>query len=260
VTRNTPNLRIALITSVSALVLALVPVASAAPPGGGHGGGGGGGKTTCTQRMPAVLVDNTWQWGQSGSWGLPGQTLTYAINVINYDIGCGSSAFTVSISAPGGFSTSIPTNTITLRSSSSAYVYANVSAPSVIADGDFPLTVTVQRSGTLNSTASTTSSFKVYSTDTSAPVLYWPNPADGVTVNGSSYQAIVSSSDDHAVRKIELYLDNVYASTASCADIAYECQLVYKFALGSRGQHTATFKSYDWMGNVGVLTSTYTVG
>lgn len=257
-TRNTPNLRIVVITAVSVVVLALVPVASAAPPGGG--GGHGGNKTTCTQRMPAVLVDNTWQWGQSGSWGLPGQTLTYAINVINYDIGCGSSTFTVSIAAPGGFSASIPTSTITLRSSSSAYVYANVSAPSVIADGDFPLTVTVQRSGTSNSTASTTSSFKVYSTDTSAPVLYWPNPADGVTVTGSSYQAIVSSSDDHAVKKIELYLDNVYASTASCANIAYECQLVYKFALGAKGQHTATFKSYDWMGNVGVLTSTYTVG
>ena len=118
-TTNTPNFRIALITAISVVVLALVPVASAAPPGGGHGGGGGG-KTSCTQRMPAVLVDNTWQWGQSGSWGLPGQTLTYAINVINYDIGCGSSTFTVSIAAPGGFSASIPTNTITLRSSTSA--------------------------------------------------------------------------------------------------------------------------------------------
>jgi hypothetical protein len=256
VTGNTPNLRIVLITAISVVVLALIPVASAARPGGG---GHGGNKGTCTQRMPAVLIDNTWQWGQSGSWGLPGQTLTYAINVINYDIGCGSSTFTVNLSAPSGFSVSIPTNTITLRSSSSAYVSANVTAPSVIADGDYPLTVTVQRSGTLNSTASTTSWFKVYSTDTSAPLLYWPNPADGVTISGNSYQAIVTSSDDHAVRKIELYIDNVYASTALCANIAYECQLVYKFALGANGQHTATFKSYDWMGNVGVLTSTFTV-
>jgi hypothetical protein len=187
------------------------------------------------------------------------QTLTYAINVINYDIGCGSSTFTVNLSAPSGFSVSIPTNSITLRSSSSAYVLANVTASSVIADGDYLLTVTVQRSGTSNSTASSTSYFKVYSTDTSAPLLYWPNPAEGVTISGSSYQAIVTSSDDHAVRKIELHLDNVYASTALCANLAYECQLVYKFALGANGQHTATFKSYDWMGNVGVLTSTFTV-
>jgi hypothetical protein len=249
--------RIAHAAWLVALVLALILVPAALAAKGGHGGGNGGG--TCTQKTPGIAIDNNWQWGQSGSWGLPGQTLTYAINVINYDIGCGSSTFNVSVSAPNGFSVSIPTS-ITLQSSSSTYVFAKVTSPSVIADGDYPLTVAVQRSGTSNSTASATSYYKVYSTDTVAPLLYWPNPADGTTISGGSYQAIVSSSDDHAVSKIELYIDNVYRSTALCDDIAYECQLVYKLSLsGLQGQHTATFKSYDWMGNVGVLTSTFTV-
>jgi Bacterial Ig domain len=262
VARKTPSLRVALVAALSVLVLALVPVASAAPGGGGHGGGGGGGgggKGSCTTKTPGISIDNNWQWGQPGSWGLPGQTLKYAINVTNYDVGCGSSTFTMSVSAPNGFSVSIPSS-VTLRASSSSYLYANVTSPSVIADGDYPLTVTLSRTGTSNSTASSTSYYKVYSTDTTAPTLYWPNPADGMTVSGSSYQFMVSSSDDHAVNKIELYVDNVYTSTTFCDNIAYECQLAYSGSAGARGQHTATFKSYDWKGNVGILTSTYTVG
>jgi hypothetical protein len=253
-----PRFRIALFTVLATALLAAAPTALAGKPGGGgHGGGGGASGSSCTQKTPGVSIDNTWGWAQWGSWGLAGQQLTYAINILNYDIGCASSSFVISISAPSGFSVSIPTNAITLQSSSSGYVWANVTSPSVVSDGDYPLTVTAAR--TSGPSGSATSSYKVYSTDTTAPILYWPNPADGITISGNSYQFIVSSSDDHAVRKIELYIDNVYTSTTLCDDIAYECQLVYKGSAGARGQHTATFKSYDWKGNVGVLTSTYTV-
>jgi hypothetical protein len=256
VTRNTPNFRIALITAISVVVLALVPVASAAPPGGG-GHGGGGTKGSCTLQTPVVYIDNTFQWAQYGSWGMPGQTLKYAVNVMNYDVGCGSSTFAVSVSAPNGFSVSIPTNSISLKSSSSGYVSVYVTSPSVIANGDYPLTMTLRRTTSSNSTGSATSYYKVYSTDSVAPMLYWPNPADGTTISGNSYQVIISSSDDHAVSKIELYVDDLYKSTTLCDGITYECQLTYKLSIGA-GQHTATFKSYDWMGNVGVLTSNFT--
>jgi hypothetical protein len=97
-----------------------------------------------------------------------------------------------------------------------------------------------------------------------APTLYWPNPGDGATISLQKgqkyYNVVVSSTDDHAVKKIELYLDSVYTSTTVCADISYSCQLAYQWSLsGVHGQHTATFKSYDWLGNVGVLTVTFTV-
>jgi len=254
VTRNTLNLRIALIAAISVVVLALVPVASAAPPSGG-GGHGGGGKGSCIQKTPGVLIDNNWQWGAPGSWGLPGQQLTYAVDVINYDVGCGSSTFTVSVSAPNGFSVSSPANTIALKSSSSGYLWPNVRAPSVVTDGDYPLTVTVQRAGTTS--VSATNYYKVYSSDTVAPTLYWASPGDGTTITGRSYNLSVSSSDDHAVKKIDLFVDNVYASTAVCNDISYSCQLTYNWPT-SAGQHTATFRSYDWMGNVGETTVRFT--
>jgi hypothetical protein len=243
--------RLALISVSGALALLLVPVAFAGKPGGGG---------SCTRHAPGVAVDNTWAWGAWGSWGLPGQQLTYAINVLNYDVGCSASSFVVSMTAPSGFSVSMPTNTISLKSSASAYVWANVTSPSVIADGDYPLNVTVTRAGTAES-GSFTSYYKVYSSDTVAPTLFWPSPDTGTTITGKSYPVGVSSTDDHAVRYIDLYIDDAYRSTAVCDGIAFTCQLYYTWSLrGVSGQHTATFKSYDWTGNVGVLTTTFNVG
>ena len=101
----------------------------------------------------------------------------------------------------------------------------------------------------------------MYSTDSVAPTLFWPNPGDGTTITGRSYNVAVSSSDDHAVKKIDLYIDNVYKSEVLCDDVSYTCQLNYSWSLGgATGQHTATFKSYDWMDNVGVSTVSFTVG
>jgi hypothetical protein len=253
VTRNAPYVRIARGTILIVCALVVVPAAVAAR--------GGGGKVSCTQNSPGVAVQNNYQWGQWGSWGLPRQQLTYLIDVINYDVGCGSSTFTVNISAPGGFSVSPATSTVSLKSGASAYVWAYVTSPSAIADGDYPLTVSVSRTGT--STAASTGSFvsyyKVYSSDSVAPTLYWPNPGDGTTITGRSYNMAVSASDDHAVKTIDLYIDGAYKSETLCDDIAYTCSLNYSWATSS-GAHTATFKATDWMGNVGVSTVGFTVG
>ena len=255
-----PPLRVALVAVLAVVVLALTPAAPAAPGGGGSGGGGGG-KTSCTQKPPVVVVDNTWQWGAPGSWGLPGQTLTYAIDVLNYDVGCGSSTFAVNVAAAGGFSVSMPTNTITLKASGSGYLKANVTSPGAIADGDYPLTVTVQRVGSPTSTGSFDSFYRVYSSDSLAPKLYWASPGDGTSISGSSYNVSVSSDDDHSVQEIDLFIDNVYKSTTVCAGVSYRCQLYYNWSIrGIAGQHTATFRSTDWLGNVGVLATTFTVG
>jgi hypothetical protein len=247
--------RVAHVASIVFLVLAigLTPAALAAKGGGGKG-------RNCTQNAPGVSVDNTWAWSAPGSWGLPGQQLKYAIQVRNYDLGCGSSSFVISASAPTGFSVSVPTSTITLGSSSSAYLSAYVTSPAAIVEGNYPLTFTVRRVGTTDPTGTFTSYYKVYSSDTAAPTLYWPNPANGQTITDRTYNVIVSSSDDHAVKEIDIYIDNSYVSTTTCDGIAYTCQGYYEWSVGARGQHTATFKSSDWLGNVGVMTTTFNVG
>lgn len=241
---------------IASLIVGLMSGPVFAGSNGGHGKPGGGG--SCIRNTPGVAVDNTWSWSGRGSWGLPAQQLTYAINVINYDVGCGSSSFVVSLAAPEGFSVSIPATSITLKSSSSAYLWAYVSSPSAAVDGDYPLTVSVVRGGTSSPTGSFTTYYKVYSSDSVVPTLFWPNPGDGSTISGRSYTIAVSSMDDHAVQKIDLSIDNAYAATSACDNVSDSCQLYYPWT-PVRGQHTATFTSYDWMGNVGVLTVTFTV-
>jgi hypothetical protein len=236
-----------------ALALTLVPSAFAGK--GSHGGGGGGGGT-CTSSAPTVTVQNNWQWGSSGSWGLPGQQIGYDILVRNADSGCGSSTFTLTVTAPSGFSVSVPKSTVSLGSGSYAYLWAYVTSPVGVAAGDYTLAVSAGRAN--GPSGSDTSAYKVYSSDTTAPTLFWPDPADGATISGRSYNVTASSSDDHAVKKIDLYLDGRYVSTATCDDISYVCTLNYSWSPRA-GQHTATFKSYDWMGNVATLTTNFTV-
>jgi Bacterial Ig domain len=249
--------RIAHVAPLVALVLALafVPVALAAKGGGGGGGRGGGG-TSCTHNAPTVTVQNNWQWAASGAWGLPGQRIGYMILLDNTDSGCGSSTFTLTVTAPSGFSVSVPTSTVSLGSGSYAYLWAYVTSPAGLADGDYPLTVSAAR--TNGPSASEATAYKLYSSDTTVPTLFWPNPSDGTTISGRSYNLAVSSSDDHAVKKIDLYLDGAYVSTTTCDDITYICQLNYSWSPRT-GQHTATFKSYDWMGNVGAVTVSFPV-
>jgi len=233
----------------------LVPTAlGKGKPGGGSGGGGRG---TCSQSAPGVIVENNWAWAQTGSWGTPGQQLGYQIQVINYDVGCGSSSFSLSVSAPAGFSVSLPAGTVSVHSSSSAFAWAYVTSPTAIADGDYPLTITVARGGT---SVSATTYDKVYSSDSAAPTLFWSNPSGGQSISGSSYMVNVSSSDDHAVKQIDFNLDGVYVTSTTCDDITYICQLTYKLSLSRMsGLHTATFTSTDWKGNVVVSTVSFNV-
>jgi hypothetical protein len=242
-----PPFRIALLVCLASLVFGFAPVSA-----------GAGKPASCTRNAPGFWIENTVGWGMYGSWGLPGQQLTYAIHIADYDGRCGSSTFTISMAAPSGFSVSTPTTTVSLRSGGEAYIYAHVTSPGALADGAYPLVATAGRAD--GPSASATSYYKVYSSDSAAPTLYYLNPQDGVTVSGNSYHAAATSSDDHAVKQIEFYVDGVYRSTALCDGIAYECQLSSTFGGLSAGQHTATFKSYDWMGNVGTRSTAFTVG
>jgi hypothetical protein len=277
VTNKPPVFRIALPLALSALVLVLVPTALADK--GGNGGGNSSTKTTAAPTggntasgkpapapsstcgsAPRASITNTYAWGSSGSWGLPGQQLAYHVLVFNDDVSCGSSTFNISLSAPSGFSVSLPQNTITLASATSGYLWAYVTSPTGIADGAYSLSLSTTRAGTSSPAGASSSSYMLYSSDSLAPKLYYANPWDGAAVTGRSYSVGVASSDDHAVKRIDLYIDGIYTSTSSCDSISYECQLSYNWAIRRvHGQHTATFKSYDWMGNVGTLTTTFTV-
>jgi hypothetical protein len=247
------------------MAITILPALAAKGGGGkGHGGGGGGsggsGSTSCTQSQPRATIDNTWAWGSKGSWGMPGQKLTYAIDVINDDVGCGSTSFVVDLTAPDGFTVSIPTNTVTLASASTGYVWAYVTSPGSAADGNYQLTASVQRAGGSGGGGTATSYYKVYSSDTVAPKLFWENPTDGGAVSGSTLNVGFASSDDHAVKKLDLLVDGNAVGSTLCDNISSDCQVSYSWSIRQvRGEHTATFKSTDWMGNVATETVTFSV-
>jgi hypothetical protein len=219
---------------------------------------GKGGATTCTRNAPNASIDNTWAWASPGSWGMPGQQLKYAIDVFNYDVGCGSSTFVVTFSAPDGFSVSMPSSAITLNSASTGYVWAYVTSPTTAADGNYPLTAKVERAGSSSPIA--TSRYKVYSSDTVAPKLYWTNPSEGGALSGRTAYVGFASSDDHVVKKLDLSIDGASVGSRFCDNVSYECQLSYKWTIRRvRGQHTAAYTSTDWMGNVATQTVTFSV-
>jgi hypothetical protein len=241
---------------VVACALSLVLVGTALAKGPGRPGGGG---KSCIPTAPAVAVDNNWSWSGSGSWGYPGQQLTYAINVINYDVGCAAGNFVINVQAPSGFQVTIPTNTISLKASTNAYLWAYVTSPNTAVSADYPLTVTVTRAGAAGPAGSATSYYKVYTTDATAPTLFWANPGEGQVLDGRTVDITASSSDDHAVSRIELYVDGTRVSSTECDNVTYICQLHHSWP-ASGGSHTATFRSYDWMGNSGSLSVSFAVG
>jgi hypothetical protein len=250
----TRRLRVAHPAIVAILALALVPAALAVKPAESGSAAG------CTQADPGVSIDNTWAWAAPGSWGMPGQQLKYAINVRNMDLGCGTSSFTISVAAASGFSVSVPQSTITLNSATSGYLWAYVTSPSTVADGTYPVSVTVARPGAGTPGAPSTSYYKVYSSDAVAPKQYWMNPTDGGTLSGRSTYVGFASSDDHALRQLDVVLDNAVVATTLCDNITYECQLSYKWTIRRvRGQHKVTFRSTDWVGNVSSYTANFTV-
>jgi hypothetical protein len=251
VTASPRVIPVALTAILSAIALVLVPAAIAGKGGGGGKPGGGGGGS-CTASAPTVTVDNNWSWSGPGTYGLPGQQLKYVIHITNNS--CSSGTFTVGVSAPSGFSVSLPTSSISLGAKTVGYLYAYVTSPTNAADGDYP--VSVSMSGL--AAGSFTSYYKVYSSDTAAPTLFWPAPGDGATITGRSYNVGIQSSDDHSVKDVQIYIDGALKQTSACADISYTCQSIYTWS-PSAGSHTATFTSSDWMGNVATQTVHFTV-
>jgi hypothetical protein len=247
------------VAMASSLAFGVTTVASAGGQGGGHGGGG---TTACVPGTPRVSIDNTWAWASPGAWGMPGQELKYAVNVFNADVGCGASSFVVSFSAPDGFAVSMATNTVNVGSASSVYAWANVTSPAVATDGDYALAASVERVGSIGVAAAAPSNsvYKVYSSDTAGPTLFWENPWDGGNVSGRTTYVGFAARDDHAVKRLDVAIDGATVASTVCDNVSSDCQVSYKWSIRRvSGLHSATFTSTDWMGNVTIHAMSFSV-
>jgi hypothetical protein len=244
------------ITIGSALAAAIALVVAASPAEAAKPGGSSGG--TCVQSAPEVHIVNTSAWATPGSWGVAGEQLSYAMDVFNRDSGCGTSSFTVSLSAPDGFAVSGPVS-VSVASRSDAYAHGTVTSPGSAADGNYTVTAAVARSGSAPA-GSAQSVYIVYSSDTTAPKEYWLNPADGSAISGRSANVGFAASDDHQIAQVSIAVDGVTVATTACSNVAYECQLSYNWSIRRvSGAHTATFTARDYVGNTAATSTTFSV-
>jgi hypothetical protein len=51
--------------------------------------------------------------------------------------------------------------------------------------------------------------------------LYWTNPADGGTLSGRTAYVGFASSDDHAVKQLNLSIDGVSKASRLCDGVSY---------------------------------------
>jgi hypothetical protein len=238
-------------------IIAIALVALVAILGSPAGAGSKPSASVCTAGTPRASIDNTYAWGAKGAWGLPGETLTFAVNVTNMDTACGSSTFDISFEAPEGFTVSVP-GSVTVGSASSKYVWAQITSPATASDGDHPLVASISRQSGAGQSGQ--SSYKVYSSDSVGPELDWINPSDGGALSGRTAYVGFSSKDDHVVRRLRVFLDGALVATKFCDGVTFDCQVSYKWSIRRvRGHHVATFDSIDAMGNLSTSTSTFTV-
>ena len=211
-----------------------------------------------TQSEPRVSIDNTWAWASPGSWGMPGQQLKYAIDVFNNDVGCGSSSFVVSVRA----GRVLGLDPVEHDHAQLGVHRLRVGVRDLARHGRrrrLPADASRSSGRERRARRPSTSYYKVYSSDTVAPKLYWTNPADGGALSGRTTYVGFASSDDHAVKKLDLSSTAPGGATL-CDNVSSDCQVSYKWSIRRvHGQHTATFRSTDWMGNVATQTATFTV-
>jgi len=82
--------------------------------------------------------------------------------------------------------------------------------------------------------------------DTTPPVVALTTPTNGATVSGTT-SISATATDDVAVAKVEFYIDNVLANSATSATSQYT--YAWNTTTASVGSHTIMAKAYDTSGN-----------
>jgi len=106
-------------------------------------------------------------------------------------------------------------------------------------------------SGRVNAYRAASAALALVNSDVTAPVVTISSPADGSTVSPSTQRIVVSSSDNVAVTKLDLYIDGRFFGTSATPTATFSWS-TRKVASGS---HTLQAYAYDAAANVGVSTT-----
>lgn len=200
------------------------------------------GTPSCVNTYPTITVTPSTQSAIAGS------ALSYSFTLTNNDTYCNASIFTVTPTLPAGFIT-IPTSfTATLASKASVTEAFLVTSADTTTAGNYSI---VQTAVNTTNTSLSNSASVVYSVvpplDTIAPTVSITSPLDGDTVSGKSVTIQVVASDNVAVTKVEIYIDNVLKTTDTTSPYTSKWILNKTVTAGS---HTIMTKAYDASNNI----------
>lgn len=206
------------------------------------------GPATCTRSQPTVSISPSTQNASAG------QILNYNISVLNNNsYGCGTSTFNLSALVPSGFTGTISPANLTLGYKAGGIANLSVASPQGTADGVYTVSAKVTDSADAGVSNSASASYVAF-TDSIGPTVAITAPSSGSTVSGGFVTITVSATDNLAVKKVEIYVDDVLQVTDTTAPYTY------KWALrkASSGTHTISAKAYDLAGNVGTASISVT--
>ena len=140
----------------------------------------------------------------------------------------------------------------------SGYLWVYATSPGTAADGDYPLTATVVRRRGV-SVGTRRQAPPSATTRCTRPTASLRRSSGRIPATGRQSPAAPTTWLSHratTMRSRRSISTSTMCTSLRCSATTppYTCQLNYSWSLGgATGQHTATFKSYDWMDNVGVL-------
>lgn len=219
---------------------------------------------TCQPREPRVRISALYAWNSDGLWATPGMPRNFPMGIVNND--CKQQTYTVSVQVPDGFTATLDKTEVTLDAYGSSKlipsttVNLNVSSQSSIADGDYPIIVTITSTTDPLMTASDTSYYKVYSSDTAAPRFGITNPFG--TIKASKRTNVIANVyDDHILKLVEFYIDGRLVYSHDCTEeTLYFCQPYFVWdSTKAVGDHTVLYKATDLFNNTSSTSVNFTV-
>ncbi|HSB75557.1 MAG TPA: NEW3 domain-containing protein [Terriglobales bacterium] len=135
---------------------------------------GSGGGSTCTRANPSVSLSPS-----QSAWVTAGTTVPFTVSVKNNDSsGCGASSFSVTGSAPSGWTTAVTSPSLSLNPGASASTTLNVTSPTGTANGFYTVGATAANTSATNYTASASATYVIGTA---------PSLSITVSTNQSSY-------------------------------------------------------------------------
>ncbi len=197
------------------------------------------GPAVCVKGKPSAAVSPISQTGTAG------QSLSYVLTVTNNDsLSCTNTTFSTSASnLPAGFTFS--GGSASIAPGATANINLSVTSPVGFADSSNVFSAVVSDASDASHGNFTSASYIVF-TDLLAPTVSITSPVDGSVLGKSASVTIgVTSSDNVAVKKVEIYIDGQIKVT----DILLPYSYKWNTKNVAKGQHSIMAKAYDAAGN-----------